>query len=162
MIVYRLEDENGYGVWSGGNYFGLLDYDDDTAIWTKGCADNLRGRNWSANRFGAESESKLATYFGRSYKKLLSHGFTVAKYKVRKNYVTFGSNGAEVIFPIDKAERLSPPIEDKREQIETPFGRVPVRPVPQIKQVWLEEYSMLPDDVSPFGESVVTLAKGAY
>lgn len=119
MIVWRLEDKNGWGVWSGDMWndrlCDFLDYEDQ-GRYHRGrsvYSSELRKKNEPrypeiSHRYGCDSKKRLQAYFGASFDKLINeHGAVVAKYKVRKNHVVFGEDNIELIFRMDKAEKIT-------------------------------------------------------
>lgn len=109
MIVYRLEDKEGWGPFTYKKDWPK-DYNDDNAIHShRGCTvpHDLfplgRRQNY---RFGCSSIEKLNKYWGGQLDKWKSNGWIVATYKVRKNYVLTGLNDIELAFLVEKAVRV--------------------------------------------------------
>lgn len=104
MIVYRLEDDEGYGVWSGFNG-GRAMLEGYYGRWKQGCTVYAWNFSWSNYRYGCENLESLMQYFGTAFGHLLNSGrFQVVKYEVRKNHVRFSE--IEVVFNLNKAKRL--------------------------------------------------------
>jgi len=107
MIVYRLEDKNERGP------FGFMaewpkDYTGDASIHNReGCTvvgiPEIGYRKW---RFGCRNITQLKKYWGGEIEKFEREGWVIAKYKVRKNFIKFGTKDIELAFNIDKAIRL--------------------------------------------------------
>lgn len=104
MIVYRLESESGYGVFST---VARALLDDGTAMYSvHSCTLRSQGLvpNNRKYRFACESIDKLVEYWGSDFANLLAQGYKVAVYKVRKNYVLLSHiPGLECAFVAEKA-----------------------------------------------------------
>lgn len=106
MIVFRLEDKNGRGPFNY-NADWPSDYTSDGIHSVTGCTVTIIGaKNYSDYRFGCKNITRLRKYWNNELDKWLAAGWVIAKYKVRKNYVQFGTDDIELAFKADKAERI--------------------------------------------------------
>lgn len=111
MIVYRLEDKDGWGPFSYRTDWPD-EYDGDASIHSnQGCTvPYVRDGNMDERakyRFGCRNMTQLKKYWGDQLQLWQDSGWIVAKYKVRRNYVEFGNMDIELAFKIEKAERLA-------------------------------------------------------
>ena len=110
MLVYRLEDKEGYGPFAYRTDWpeGL---DDDRPLHTQyGCTvegyhieDREERMKW---RFGCRTMKQLEAYWGNEIGLWEEAGWVVAVYKVRKNYVRLGTTDIELAFKAEKAVRV--------------------------------------------------------
>jgi len=110
MIIYRLEDANGWGPFSY-NTNWPDDYSGDKSIHNvEGCTvpDVREGSRKERGywRFGCRNKTQLSKYWGGELDKFVRDGWVVAQYRVRKNYVRFGTKDIEVAFLRKKAVRI--------------------------------------------------------
>lgn len=111
MLVYRLEDKDGYGPFSYRTDWPKdLDKNDIALHSNYGCTvenyhreDLTERKKW---RFGCRNITQLRAYWANELELWEQEGWVVAVYKVRKNYVRLGKADIELAFKADKAVRI--------------------------------------------------------
>lgn len=109
MIVYRIEDKEGWGAFSGDIVWPEEARQSDNNIHShQGCSvqfplNHVR----SEYRFGCKSIKDIKKYWGDGFDAFMeSENFYLVKYKVRKNYVLLGKGNFELAFKIEKAVKI--------------------------------------------------------
>lgn len=112
MLVYRLEDKEGYGPFAYRTDWPKDIDKESRALHNQyGCTvenypreDRLERMKW---RFGCRNITQLREYWGNELAIWEKAGWVVAVYRVRKNYVRMGTADIELAFKADKAVRVN-------------------------------------------------------
>ena len=111
MLVYRLEDKEGYGPFTHRTRWPKNLLNEDRALHNRyGCTVSEVRASFFPNRgdwrFACRNITQLREYWGNVIEKWESEGWVVGVYRVRKSYIKFGDEDIELAFNINEAVRI--------------------------------------------------------